>query len=133
VQPGQSLHDGESSLSPAVIHLAKVFAEAVAPSREPVHHAMAGSKPHPLLSMNEAAAMLGVSRMTVDRAIKSGEFPSVRFRRTYKVPRAFIEQLLQAAVAGQQVVVEEYAAAWQASVKATEASHRMLKAAEGVA
>lgn len=66
-----------------------------------------------LLSIEETATMLRVSRMTVDRAIKANEFPVVKFRRTYRVPRAFVDSLLKAAKAGRQVVVEEYAAAWQ--------------------
>ncbi|MFC3981395.1 helix-turn-helix domain-containing protein, partial [Streptosporangium jomthongense] len=66
-----------------------------------------------LLPLKQVAVMLGVSRMTVDRAVKAGEIPSVKFRSTYKVPRTFIERLIAAAESGQSVVVEEYAAAWR--------------------
>ncbi|NUW45507.1 excisionase family DNA-binding protein [Nonomuraea rhodomycinica] len=62
--------------------------------------------------------MLNVSRMTVDRAVKAGEIPSIRFRRTYKVPRAFIVRLLDIAESGQSVVVEEYAAVYRAETLA---------------
>ena len=77
-------------------------------------HVATAKAAHPLISVEATAAMLGVSRMTVDRAIKAGEFPCVKFRRTYRVPRAFVEQVIEIATAGHQVVVEEYAAAWQA-------------------
>jgi excisionase family DNA binding protein len=113
----QDLEASGEEIPPAVIRLAKAFAAAMTPSSQSRPVLRAGEGPHPLLSIDEAARMLGVSRMTVDRAIKSGEFPSVQFRRTYKVPRAFVESLLQAAEAGRRVVVEEYAAAWQASVQ----------------
>lgn len=66
----------------------------------------------PLLTIEEAARRLRVSRMTVDRAIKAGEFPVIKFRGTYRLPAAFIERLLKDADAGAQVVVEDYAAAW---------------------
>ncbi|MEU1731361.1 helix-turn-helix domain-containing protein [Streptosporangium sp. NPDC020145] len=68
----------------------------------------------PLLTLMQAATMLGVSRMTVDRAVKAGEIPSVKFRRTYKVPRNFVERLINVVESGESVVVEEYAAAWKA-------------------
>lgn len=68
----------------------------------------------PLLTINEAARRLRVSRMTVDRAIKAGEFPVIKFRGTYRLPATFIDRLLDDADAGAQVVVEDYTAAWLA-------------------
>lgn len=65
-----------------------------------------------LLTIEEAARRLRVSRMTVDRAIKAGEFPVIRFRGTYRLPAAFIDRLLADAEAGAQVVVEDYATTW---------------------
>ena len=67
-----------------------------------------------LLPVREVAEMLGVSRSTVVRAIEAGEFPAVKFRGTYRSPRRFVDDLLAAAVPGQLVVVEEYAAQWAA-------------------
>lgn len=70
---------------------------------------------HRLLTIAQTAAMLDVSRMTVDRAVKAGEIPSIKIRRIYKVPRAFVERLLETAESGESVVVEEYATTWKAS------------------
>lgn len=67
-----------------------------------------------LLPVREVAEMLGVSRSTVVRAIEAGEFPAVKFRGTYRSPRRFVDDLVAAAVPGQLVVVEEYAAEWGA-------------------
>jgi excisionase family DNA binding protein len=65
-----------------------------------------------LLPVREVAEMLGVSRSTVVRAYESGEFPVVKFRGTYRIPRRFVERLLTAAIPGHPVVVEEHAARW---------------------
>jgi excisionase family DNA binding protein len=67
-----------------------------------------------LLPVKEVAEMLGVSRSTVVRAYESGEFPVVKFRGTYRVPRRFVERLLSSAVPGSPVVVEDFAAEWAA-------------------
>jgi len=67
-----------------------------------------------LLTINEAARRLRMSRMTIDRAIKAGEFPVIQCRRTYRVPAAFVDRVVTAAKAGAQVVVEDYAAQWVA-------------------
>lgn len=68
-----------------------------------------------LLPVKEVADMLGVSRSTVVRAYESGEFPVVKFRGTYRVPRGFVERLLASAVPGTPVIVEDLAAAWIAA------------------
>jgi excisionase family DNA binding protein len=67
-----------------------------------------------LLPVREVAEMFGVSRSTIVRAYESGEFPAVKFRGTYRVPRRFVDDLLSAAIPGRLVVVEEYAAEWTA-------------------
>lgn len=48
------------------------------------------------LPIPEVADMLGVSPMTVRRAVNSGEFPHVPVRSKKQVPRAFVEALLAA-------------------------------------
>jgi excisionase family DNA binding protein len=67
-----------------------------------------------LLPVREVAEMFDVSRSTIVRAYEAREFPVVKFRGTYRVPRKFVEDLLAAAVPGRLVVVEEYAAEWAA-------------------
>ncbi|WP_035782991.1 helix-turn-helix domain-containing protein [Arthrobacter sp. H14] len=47
-----------------------------------------------LLTVDEAAHMLRVSRMTVYRQIHSGELPSVRFGRSIRIPASAIEAYL---------------------------------------
>lgn len=44
-----------------------------------------------LLTAEEVAAILRVSKMTVYRKIHSGELPSVHFGRSYRVPAAALE------------------------------------------
>jgi len=48
-----------------------------------------------LLKPAEAAELLGVGRATVYRLIKKHLLPVVRFRRTIRVPRAAILQLIE--------------------------------------
>ncbi|MEV0826391.1 helix-turn-helix domain-containing protein [Nonomuraea rubra] len=48
------------------------------------------------LPIPEVAEMLGVSPMTVRRAVDSGEFPHVSVRSKRLVPKAFVEALLAA-------------------------------------
>ena len=68
--------------------------------------------PRLLLPVREVAEMLGVSRSTIVRAYQAGEFPAVKFRGTYRVPRRFVDDFLAAAVYGRMIVLEEYAAEW---------------------
>ena len=48
------------------------------------------------MTVNEVAEMMRVSRMTVYRMIHAGDLPAVRFGRSYRVPEAAVEQVLQA-------------------------------------
>jgi excisionase family DNA binding protein len=52
--------------------------------------------PKPLLSVEEAAILLGETRSTVYRAIKAGDFPLPIFRigRRIRIPRRSVERLL---------------------------------------
>lgn len=65
-----------------------------------------------LLPIREVAETFGVSRSTIVRAYQDGEFPAVKFRGTYRVPRQFVDDFLAAAVQGRIIVLEEYAAEW---------------------
>lgn len=62
-------------------------------------------------SVAQAAAMLGMSNMTVYRAIAAGEFPAVRIRGRLIVPARAIEAIAEIAVAEQTVIdASEWAA-----------------------
>ena len=48
------------------------------------------------LPIPEVAEILGVSPITVRRAVETGEFPHIPVRSKRQVPRAFVEALLAA-------------------------------------
>ncbi|WP_238589144.1 MULTISPECIES: helix-turn-helix domain-containing protein [Pseudonocardia] len=54
--------------------------------------------------MAQVAALLGMSPMTVYRAIAAGEFPAVRIRGRLIIPAKAIEAIADLAVAEQTVV-----------------------------
>jgi excisionase family DNA binding protein len=55
-------------------------------------------------SVAQAARLLGMSTMTLYRAINGGEFPAVRIRNRLIVPAKAIESMADVAVAQQSVV-----------------------------
>jgi excisionase family DNA binding protein len=55
-------------------------------------------------SVAEVAQMLGMSSMTVYRAIAAGEFPAVRIRGRLIVPARAVEAMADAAIAERTVV-----------------------------
>lgn len=55
-------------------------------------------------SVAEVARMLGMSQMTVYRAIADGEFPAVRIRGRLIVPAKALDAMVDTAVAAQTVV-----------------------------
>ena len=57
-----------------------------------------------IYSVAEVALMLGMSTMTVYRAIAAGEFPAIKVRNRLIVPARAIEAMAEAAVADQTVV-----------------------------
>jgi excisionase family DNA binding protein len=69
-------------------------------------------QPDPWLTVEEAGEALGVSAMTVRRRVKAGQFPAVVIASVTRVPRAFVDRVIQAAEAGETVIVEQYAAEW---------------------
>jgi excisionase family DNA binding protein len=55
-------------------------------------------QPRSFFSVSEVAHLLGMSSMTVYRAIQCGEFPAVRIRGRLIVPAQAIEQMVDAAL-----------------------------------
>jgi excisionase family DNA binding protein len=60
--------------------------------------------PPAFYSVAQAARILGMSEMTLYRAINAGEFPAVRIRSRLIVPRRAIEAMVEAALDGGTVV-----------------------------
>jgi len=58
----------------------------------------------PFLSVADVADQLGVSEVTLYRAINAGEFPAVRIRSRLIVPAKVVEAMAEAAMAEQTVV-----------------------------
>jgi excisionase family DNA binding protein len=69
---------------------------------------------HPLMTVQQAAELLGCSDMTIRRRIAARQFPAVKNGRKSMIPRSFVERLIADAVAGQTVVVEEAVEEWRA-------------------
>lgn len=63
-----------------------------------------------LLLVSEVVARTGLSKWTIYRRIKSGEWPSGRSGRSHLIPRAFVEGLVAEIENGRQVDAETYAA-----------------------
>jgi excisionase family DNA binding protein len=66
--------------------------------------APAGGEAPRFYSVAQVAQMLGMSTMTLYRAIKDGEFPAVRIRGRLIVPARAVEAMADAAVADRTVV-----------------------------
>lgn len=71
-----------------------------------------------LLSITEAATLLGVSKMTVRRRIHSKTWPSGRCGKKHLLPRSFVEGAVAAIEAGCGIDVDEFAAAFLARPEA---------------
>lgn len=63
------------------------------------------SAEHPLLTVAEAARMLRVSEMTIRRACDAGGLPAIRLGRTRRIPRAYVQHLLDQATEGASTAV----------------------------
>lgn len=48
-------------------------------------------------TVDEAASLLGISRSTAYECVRTGELPSLRFRRRIVIPAHALEQLIEAA------------------------------------
>jgi excisionase family DNA binding protein len=69
-------------------------AEAQAVLRDMRGESRAGTEPaRKFYSVPEVAAILGVSRSTVYRAVRAGEFPAVRIRGRYIIPAKALDQM----------------------------------------
>lgn len=55
-------------------------------------------------NVKEAALMLRVSEQTLHRAIDAGEFPAIRIRRRKIIPAVVIDEMVDAARAGNKVI-----------------------------
>jgi excisionase family DNA binding protein len=56
------------------------------------------------LNVAEMAEVMGVSEMTLYRAIANGEFPAVRIGRRLFIPARLLDQLAEAAISTGRVV-----------------------------
>lgn len=72
--------------------------------RGPTPVTAASSETPRFYSVAQVARMLGMSPMTVYRAISAGEFPAVRIRGRLIVPAKAVEAMAEAAVAEQTLV-----------------------------
>lgn len=79
---------------------------------------------HPLITVRQAADLLGCSDMTIYRRISARRFPAVCMGRKAMVPRAFVEGLLRRAAAGATVIVDEAVEEWATHVEAMAAQAR---------
>lgn len=69
------------------------------------------------LTVEEVADLLRVDAVTIYRAIRDGEFPAVKVRKRYTVPRRAIEMLVDDVVAtGGCVDAAEWTSSWRQSV-----------------
>jgi excisionase family DNA binding protein len=57
-----------------------------------------GVRPKRFFTVAEAAALLGVSHSTLQRAVRSGEFPAIKVRGRYVVPAKAIDQMESSAL-----------------------------------
>jgi len=71
-----------------------------------------------LLKIAQAAHVLNISDKTVQRRIKSRDFPSVLIGTTPFVPLAWINDLVADAIRTRRVQAEEHGRAWTAARKA---------------
>ena len=71
-----------------------------------------------LVSITEAATLLGVSKMTVRRRIHSKSWPSGRCGKKHLLPRSFVDGAVAAIESGCGVDLDEFAAAWLARFEA---------------
>lgn len=75
------------------------------------------------MTVKEAAERIGVSYMTLWRAIREGEFPGVKLRGRILVPVKAVDLMFQSAVDdGGLVDAPEWTAAWTAQSATAEVS-----------
>lgn len=58
-------------------------------------HQPFGDRPDPLLTVNEVAAILRLSKMTVYRFIHGGEIRSILVGRSYRIPESALNEFVE--------------------------------------
>jgi excisionase family DNA binding protein len=89
------------------------------PAQAPRDRGEDGEDLPPLLSPQQAAGLMGVSRQTIDRMTADGELPSIVLRegsrqRMVRIPSAFMVMLLRDLNAGVQITLKDYTTRWLA-------------------
>jgi excisionase family DNA binding protein len=117
--------DGVVLLPEVLEAVVRAVAAGLAPQRSQLPGRSAGKDagPSPLLTVKQAAALMGVSRMTVIRLADAGELPCVVVcrgarQKLRRFPRAPIEELAARGGAGALVDLKEFTAQWLASIAA---------------
>lgn len=62
-----------------------------------------GFAPPRFMTVAEVAEVTRVSRMTVYRMVHAGELPAVRVGRSFRVPEAAVQQLLDSGLTAEEV------------------------------
>jgi excisionase family DNA binding protein len=85
-------------------------------------------RPHPdrartpsstFLTVEEVASAMRVDPVTIYRAIRADEFPAVKIRKRYVVPRRAIDMLVEDVMAsGSCVDIAEWTASWRQTLGA---------------
>jgi excisionase family DNA binding protein len=83
---------------------------------------VAHEAPRLAVPIDEAAAMLGVSYMTLWRAIRENQFPGVRLRDRILVPLKAVDLLLESAIqSGELIDTPVWTQHWRADLAGTNA------------
>ena len=79
-------------------------------STSPLRHARPTreSAPRAFYNVRETARMLGMSAMTLYRAIEAGEFPAVRIRGRLIIPARALDEMVAAALRDGQVDAADF-------------------------
>ena len=79
-------------------------------SSSPPHarHAREVTPPRAFYNVRETARMLGMSAMTLYRAIEAGEFPAVRIRGRLIIPARALDEMVAAALRDGQVDAADF-------------------------
>lgn len=88
------------------------------PTGRPVLVQPTGDPPSPFMTAKDVAALLGVSDDTVTRAVREGAIPGFKLKSTYRIFRAFVDDVYAEICSGRGVVIEDYAKSWQSQIQA---------------
>ena len=117
----QTSAGAELGTQDALEAVVQVLMALLAPQPTPAAGQDAG--PSPMLTVKQAAALMGMSRMTVIRKADAGELPCVVISRgtrqkMRRFPRAPIEELAARGGTTARADLKEYTAQWLASIVA---------------